>query len=196
MSIILKQPSQPAPRVPSAQLIPCPEYAVSTASPVHAIPLSTLYSEHHGWLYGWLRGKLGNRADAADLAQDTFLRLLGKRDAAPLREPRGYLATIARGLLIDRYRRQALEQAYLEALAQQAEPVSMCAETHAIIIETLLAVDRLLDSLGARTRAIFLLAQIEELSYADISRRLGVSLPTVKKHLVRAYTECLMLAAA
>ena len=196
MSIILKQPSQPAPRVPSAQLIPCPEYAVSTASPVHAIPLSTLYSEHHGWLYGWLRGKLGNRADAADLAQDTCLRLLGKRDAAPLREPRGYLATIARGLLVDRYRRQALEQAYLEALAQQAEPVSMCAETHAIIIETLLAVDRLLDSLGARTRAIFLLAQIEELSYADISRRLGVSLPTVKKHLVRAYTECLMLAAA
>ena len=196
MSIILKQPSQPAPRVPSAQLIPCPEYAVSTASPVHAIPLSTLYSEHHGWLYGWLRGKLGNRADAADLAQDTFLRLLGKRDAAPLREPRGYLATIARGLLVDRYRRQALEQAYLEALAQQAEPVSMCAETHAIIIETLLAVDRLLDSLGARTRSIFLLAQIEELSYADISRRLGVSLPTVKKHLVRAYTECLMLAAA
>ena len=195
MSIILKQPSQPAPRVPSAQLIPCPEYAVSTASPVHAIPLSTLYSEHHGWLYGWLRGKLGNRADAADLAQDTFLRLLGKRDAESLREPRGYLATIARGLLIDRYRRQALEHAYLEALAQQAEPVSMCAESHAIIIETLLAIDRLLDSLGARTRAIFLLAQIEELSYVDISRRLGISLPTVKKHLVRAYTECLMLAA-
>ena len=169
---------------------------MSTVSPTHAIHLSTLYSEHHGWLYGWLRGKLGNRAEAADLAQDTFLRLLGKRDAAPLREPRGYLATIARGLLIDRYRRQALEQAYMEALAQQAEPTAICAETHAIIIETLLAIDRLLDRLGARTRAIFLLAQIEELSYVDISRRLGVSLPTVKKHLVRAYTECLMLAAA
>ncbi|PKV44699.1 RNA polymerase sigma-70 factor (ECF subfamily) [Janthinobacterium sp. 61] len=168
---------------------------MSTVSPTHASHLSTLYSEHHGWLYGWLRGKLGNRAEAADLAQDTFLRLLGKRDAECLREPRGYLATIARGLLIDRYRRQALEHAYLEALAQQAEPVSMCAETHAIIIETLLAIDRLLDSLGARTRAIFLLAQIEELSYVDISRRLGISLPTVKKHLVRAYTECLMLAA-
>jgi RNA polymerase sigma-70 factor (ECF subfamily) len=198
MSIILKQPSQPAPRVPSAQLFPCLENAVSTVSPVHTSHLSTLYSEHHGWLYGWLRGKLGNRADAADLAQDTFLRLLGKREVtplAPLREPRGYLATIARGLLIDRYRRQALEQAYLEALAQQAEATTISAETHAIIIETLLAIDRLLDRLGARTRAIFLLAQIEELSYVDISRRLGVSLPTVKKHLVRAYTECLILAA-
>ena len=100
---------------------------MSTVSPIHAAHLSTLYSEHHGWLYGWLRGKLGNRAEAADLAQDTFLRLLGKREAAPLREPRGYLATIARGLLIDRYRRQALEQAYLEALAQQAEPTAISA---------------------------------------------------------------------
>ena len=168
---------------------------MSTVSPIHAAHLTTLYSEHHRWLFAWLRGKLGNRAEAADLAQDTFLRLLGKREAAALREPRGYLATIARGLLIDRYRRQALEQAYLEALAQQAEPTTISAETHAIIIETLLAIDRLLDRLGARTRAIFLLAQIEELSYVDISRRLGVSLPTVKKHLVRAYTECLMLAA-
>ncbi|MGK5069310.1 sigma-70 family RNA polymerase sigma factor [Janthinobacterium sp. RT4P48] len=171
---------------------------MSTVSPIHAAHLTTLYSEHHGWLLAWLRGKLGNRAEAADLAQDTFLRLLGKREVtplAPLREPRGYLATIARGLLIDRYRRQALEHAYLEALAQQAEPTTISAETHAIIIETLLAIDRLLDSLGARTRAIFLLAQIEELSYVDISQRLGVSLPTVKKHLVRAYTECLMLAA-
>ena len=169
---------------------------MSTVSPIHAAHLSTLYSEHHGWLYGWLRGKLGNRAEAADLAQDTFVRLMDKREAALLREPRGYLATIARGLLIDRYRRQALEQAYLEALAQQTEATTICAETHAIIIETLLAIDRLLDRLGARTRTIFLLAQIEELSYVDISRRLGVSLPTVKKHLVRAYTECLMLAAA
>ena len=169
---------------------------MSTVSHAHAAHLKTLYSEHHGWLYGWLRGKLGNAGDAADLAQDTFVRLLGKRDAAPLREPRGYLATIARGLLVDRYRRQALEQAYLEALAQQAEPQSISAEMHAIIIETLLAIDHLLDSLGERTRAIFLLAQIEELSYVDISARLGVSLPTVKKHLVRAYTECLVLAAA
>ena len=50
--------------------------------------------------------------------------------------------------------------------------------------------------LATRTRTIFLLAQIEELSYVEIGKRLGVSLPTVKKHLVRAYTECLVLAAA
>lgn len=198
MRIILNQPSQSdhCVRQPGVHFL---ENAVSNSSIAQTAELSNWYSQHHGWLYGWLRGKLGNAPEAADLAQDTFLRLLGKHDrqaGVPLREPRGYLATIARGLLIDRYRRQALELAYREALAQQPEHLAISAETHAIIIETLLSIDRMLDKLGQRTRSIFLLAQIEELSYVDISARLGVSLPTVKKHLVRAYTECLVLAAA
>lgn len=158
--------------------------------------IQTLYSDHHGWLQGWLRRKLGNAFDAADLAQDVFIRVITNRNIAPLREPRGYLATIAHGLMIDRFRRQALENAYLEALAIHPEPETISQETHAIIIETLIAIDRLLDELGQRTRQIFLLAQLEELSYVEIARRLGISLPTVKKHLVRAYTECLVLAAA
>lgn len=162
----------------------------------HLQKIEALYSDHHGWLYKWLRGKLDNASDAADLAHDTFMRVLTNRNNTDLREPRGYLATIARGLMIDRFRRQALENAYLEALATYPEPETISQETHAIIIETLLAIDRLLDNLGPRTRQIFLLAQIEELSYVEIAKRMNVSLPTVKKHLVKAYTECLVLAAS
>ncbi|MCP2821025.1 RNA polymerase subunit sigma-24, partial [Salmonella enterica subsp. enterica serovar Typhimurium] len=29
-----------------------------------------LYRGHHGWLQGWLRRKLGDAMDAADIAQD------------------------------------------------------------------------------------------------------------------------------
>ncbi|MDD3484875.1 sigma factor, partial [Azovibrio restrictus] len=39
-----------------------------------ADPLTRLYRDHHGWLQGWLRRRLGNAHEAADLAQDTFLR--------------------------------------------------------------------------------------------------------------------------
>ncbi|OPL22089.1 hypothetical protein B5L72_34410 [Pseudomonas aeruginosa] len=42
----------------------------------HHRAMHALYSEHHGWLQNWLRGKLGCAADAADLAQDTFSRML------------------------------------------------------------------------------------------------------------------------
>ena len=34
--------------------------------------LHRLYSDHNSWLKGWLRVRLGNTADACDLAQDTF----------------------------------------------------------------------------------------------------------------------------
>jgi len=37
--------------------------------------LHLLYRDHHGWLQGGLRKRLGDREHAADVAQDTFLRL-------------------------------------------------------------------------------------------------------------------------
>ena len=157
--------------------------------------LSSLYREYHGWLYGWLRGKLGNACDAADIAQDTFVRVIAGRAVEQIREPKDYLATIARGLMTDRFRRRAIEQAYLDELAARPEACAISPETRALILETLVAIDRLLDELGSRTRQIFLMAQLEGKGYAEIGETLGVSVTTVKKHLVRALTQCLVLAS-
>lgn len=41
-----------------------------------SLSVETLYSEHHGWLQNWLSRRLGCPSLAADLAQDTFVRLL------------------------------------------------------------------------------------------------------------------------
>ena len=87
---------------------------------LHVDPLETLYRDHHGWLRAWLRRKLGCTEQAADLAHDTFLRLLATRDVlSALKEPRAYLVTAARHLLIDRSRRQQIRQAYLDQLERQ-----------------------------------------------------------------------------
>ena len=83
--------------------------------------VNDLYCDHHGWLKGWLRKRLGNAYDAADLAQDTFVRVIKARNALEIREPRPYLSMIAKGLLIDLFRRRSLEQSYLEALAAMPE---------------------------------------------------------------------------
>jgi RNA polymerase sigma factor (sigma-70 family) len=156
--------------------------------------LHLLYSEHNGWLKGWLRSRLGNSADAADLAQDTFVRVMAARSSGPIREPRGYLSAIARSLLIDKSRRRAIEQAYLYALAQKPEPVEVSPEVRLSILEMLVSVDSLLDDLGKRTREIFLSVQLDGDTYATVAERLGISVTTVKNHLVRAMTECLLLA--
>ena len=156
--------------------------------------LSALYCEHHNWLRGWLVKRLGCSEQAADLAQDTFVRTLSReQDIAELRRPRDYLSTIARGLVVDLFRRRALEQAYLKTLATLPEPVAISPETRSIILETLLEIDSVLNQLGLRTRRIFVMGQIEGLSYVEIARRLDVSVTTVKKHMVRALTHCLLL---
>lgn len=157
--------------------------------------LDTLYREHHSWLNGWLRQRLNNSADAADLAQDTFVRVLLARTAGSLREPRSYLTTIARGLVIDLYRRRSLEQAYLEALARIPEGAHPSLEEQALMLEALLEIDRMLDGLGARVRQTFILSQCEGLPYAQIAERLGISLRTVNSHMAKAMEHCCLMLA-
>ena len=106
----------------------------SASTPQHR-EAASLYAAHHGWLQGWLRRRLGNGADAADLAQDTFVRILGVRDLAGVQEPRAYLTTVAKGVLVNWYKRQALERAYLEALAALPEPVAPSPEQRALVLE-------------------------------------------------------------
>lgn len=167
---------------------------IAAAPDIREASFTLLYRDHHGWLHGWLRRKLGNAHDAADLAQDTFLRVLAGRQMTAIEEPRKYLATVANGLVVDRFRRLSIEQAWLDTLAARPEPVAVSPETRALILETLVAIDRMLDALGPRAREIFLLAQFEGLTYAAIGERLGISLTTVKKHLARALAQCLILA--
>lgn len=92
--------------------------------------VQNLYCEHHGWLHRWLDRKLGNASDAADLAHDTFIRLLTRQNPASLgAEPRALLTHIAKGLVIDRWRRQDVERAYLETIAHLPEPEVPSPET-------------------------------------------------------------------
>jgi len=163
--------------------------------PAHTAAVQRIYEQHHSWLHGWLRGKLHDACDAADVAHDTFVRILSARDALQIREPRDYLATVARGLVIDRYRRRAIEVAYLETLASRPEATEISEEDKAVIIETLMAVDKALAGLGARAQQIFMLSQVEGLTYQQIAEQLQVSLTTVKKHMIRALTECSLIMA-
>jgi RNA polymerase sigma factor (sigma-70 family) len=163
--------------------------------PAHTAAIEHIYEQHHSWLHGWLKGKLHNACDAADVAHDTFLRILAARNATQIREPRDYLATVARGLVVDRYRRRAVETAYLQTLASRPEAAVISEEDKALIIETLVAVDKALADLGTRTRKIFILSQVDGLTYQQIAVQLKVSLTTVKKHMIRALTECALIMA-
>lgn len=167
------------------------------APSVHHRHIDTLYSEHHRWLQGWLSRKLGNAFEAADLAQDTFVRLLGASSApaeGALREPRAYLATVARRLLLNHLRRRALEQAYLDALAVLPEAHAPSPEQQLVILQALQEIDAMLDGLPPKVRSVFILSQIDGLTYAAIAAEMTISLRSVKRYMAQAMTECILLA--
>lgn len=152
--------------------------------------IGALYSDHHGWLQGWLRRRLGNAGDAADLAQDTFMRVLSKHEAPDVLAPRAYLSTIARGLVADFFRRQDLERTYLDTLAALPEQHTPSPEARALILEALTAIDAILDGMKPAMRQAFLLSQLEGLTYPAIAERLGVSLRTVNTYMADAIAHC------
>lgn len=152
--------------------------------------VEVLYNDHHHWLTGWLRRKLGCPENAADLAQDTFIRVLTARETPTLIEPRAFLTTVAKRVLFNFYRRQDLERAYLDALAQMPEHVAPSEEERAIILQTLVELDQLLDGLPVQVKRAFLLAQLDGLTYAQIGAQLGISIATVKRHLTKAAMRC------
>ncbi|CAM3759669.1 putative RNA polymerase sigma factor FecI [Pseudomonas reidholzensis] len=155
-----------------------------------------LYQTHHAWLRGWLRARVDCRENAADLAQDTFVRLLRARQASPLKEPRAYLSSIARGLMIDQFRRRALERAYQESLASLPECEAPSEEHRLLILDTLERLDAALHRLKPRVRQAFLLAQLDGLSIARIAERLDVSRATVERDLAKALGVCYRLRYA
>lgn len=162
--------------------------------PLSLHTVGQLYRGHHRWLVGWLRRRLGCPHNAADLAQDTFARVLVRRDALTWHaDPGGgkaLLSTIAHGLMVDHLRRAALERAFLDALSALPADQAPSVEEQQLMLQTLVEVDAVLRDLPTKVRQAFLLSQIDGLPYGQIAQELGVSLSSVQQYMTRAFGAC------
>lgn len=159
--------------------------------------IQTFYQSHHAWLVGWLKRRLGCIHHAHDLAHDTFLRVLTKSiTLSSLQEPRAFLRTIAQGLVIDQFRRQALEQAYLQALMHAPEALAPSPEEYLAMIDILMQLDRLFHGLKPAVRHAFLLSRLEGMTYPEIAIAMKVSLRTVETNMAIALRHILAIRSA
>ncbi|GGE53014.1 RNA polymerase sigma factor [Halopseudomonas oceani] len=156
--------------------------------------MAQLYHDHQSWLSAFLQRRLGCSHSAADLVQDTYLRLLSKGKLPEPAHSRGYLTRIAKGLLIDLYRRRRIEQAYLDELAAQPEHTHPSPEHCSEILEALVTIDRLLHGLPVNVRRALLMRRLDGMSYRAIAEELGVSISSVEKYIARALQSCLQAA--
>lgn len=160
--------------------------------------LETLYCDHHGWLQSWLRRRLGDAADAADLAQDAFLRLIIKpapRGFGSHGEARAYLRTMAQGMCVNLWHRREIEQAWLDTLAAQPLEYAPSAERQAIVLQALHEIGAMLLELPPKAARAFLLAHACQMTDKEVAKDLGVSSRMVRKYIAQAMLRCMQLQA-
>ena len=143
--------------------------------------------------FGFLRGVLLRRgcsnADAEDLIQDAFPRMLEYcQKGGHVRQPECFLMRTALRLAINA-RRDEHREMYCD---QQVEAMTFLvdgrATPHELLVanECLLRITNTLDSVSPRTREILFMHRLEGLSHAEIARQLGLSISAVEKHIARA----------
>lgn len=160
--------------------------------------VQSIYQEHHRWLNSWLQRRLGNEFDAADLAHDTFVRLIAKNAIPAFASPgeiRAYLSTIAGNLCINLWQRREVERAWQETLAALPENHYPSAERQAMIMQALNEIASMLQKLPPKVSKAFLLAEVCQMTDAEVAAEMQVSERSVRNYVAQAMLACLRLRA-
>lgn len=160
--------------------------------------LAELVALHGTRLEKFLSRKLDNPEDAAEIAQDAFLRLHRMKQPEELDNARAFLFQVASNLAIDQLRRKTLHFRFMNSeknLAINGEPPdinAIGASPEQIISarEKLDAIYGAVDELPFKTKQAFLLHRRNGLSYNDIARQMDVSVSSVEKYILQALKHC------
>jgi RNA polymerase sigma factor (sigma-70 family) len=144
------------------------------------LDLRSLYRDHRDDLLGYLARRTADPEVALDLLAETFAQAVASQGKFRAGEdPVGWLYGIAKNQLALFYRRGRIEQKALNRLGIEREPPSpeVLAEiAHRAGLQQLrVELQAAMASLSPRTQDAVRLRVVEELSYPDLSRRLGIS---------------------
>jgi RNA polymerase sigma factor (sigma-70 family) len=181
-------------------------YYIVTATPRVVLPIhlttmpedrkslvERLFAEHAAPLHAFLYRRLRRHPDAAELAQEAYLRLLRVTDLDEVRNPEAYLYTIASNLAKERSRQQRRDAGTVDVEDPAIQEQLAYLPYFGSALDAQQRITRLraaLVQLPPQCRAALVLQYWQGLSYQEIAQRLGVSTHTVKKHLSRALMHC------
>ena len=151
--------------------------------------LTLLFNKYRGALLRHVQRFAPSREDAADLVQDTYLRVMGRISMSRFDgEARAYLFQTATNLARDHHRRQKFRS---HAPLDEAPEDTLRADE--LGPEQITSADQVTDALRLAirempedARAVFVLARSRELSYEDIAKRLRIGRRTVERRVAEA----------
>jgi RNA polymerase sigma-70 factor (ECF subfamily) len=172
---------------PASQPATIIEFPVPVApSPKRATPahrkLEALYRDHHEQLVRFLRLRLGSRADADEVAQEAYLRLMQVSDA---QHPKAYLYKVASNAANDLLRRRRCARNAQEQSSDE-ERIEATQERIVAARQQLQIAQQALQELSPPCREAFELHRQQGWSTLRIAGHLGVTDRTARRYLIRA----------
>lgn len=127
-------------------------------------------------------------AEAEDLVQEVFVKLLARTEGEPIENVERYLFRVANNVLISRHRHDATQVWKIDEEAEgpleRTEDISP--ERVLIGKQTLVALAVVIGDLPPVTREIFVCHRFEDMTYAAIARRMGLSVKAIEKRMQKA----------
>jgi len=173
--------------------------AVTPAGTVSVRGFESLLREHYRKAYAFAYRLAGNREDAEDLVQDSFIRAFRARERFdPSRPFERWLFRIISNLFVDRLRARPKQMPLsLDAPMEgndgdtlSSEIPDIDADPSRLVMRTVMdeRLQEALNSLPVAFRQTVVLADIEGMSYEDVAETLGCAVGTVRSRLHRART--------
>jgi RNA polymerase sigma-70 factor (ECF subfamily) len=148
-----------------------------------------LYEAHRSAVHAYFAGRTADRAAAADLMQEVFVRVwqrLPEVVAKPAEGQRAWIFTVARNLAIDSYRHERTRAGAEAALGRERAQPPPSAATEVLAAERIAVVGEAIRGLPEQQRVTLTLATAGGLTSADIAAALDIPAGTVRYRLSEA----------
>ncbi|WP_447763420.1 RNA polymerase sigma factor [Sphingopyxis panaciterrae] len=146
----------------------------------------SIYADHHSQVRRYFKGRASSQ-DIGDLVQEVFSRFTSRGAFASLVErPGAYLVKSARMLLAERARADDRHQRPLHHSFEESDAPTSDPHDALEARDALRRAEEVISGLSPRTREIFLLHRLDDLSYPEIARIKGLSVKTVESHMSKA----------
>jgi len=156
-------------------------------------PVLLAVEAHYQELMAFVRRRVGCPALAADILQETWLKVAALDPAqAAVENPRAYLYRVAGSLAVDRLRQDRVRMRYVSHEPAPSDVPSLEPPADEVVQgrEEIALLEAALRELPETCRSAFLLYKGHGLSMKEVGARLGLSPRTVEKHIARAIGHC------
>ncbi len=151
------------------------------------------YTEHRAELINFLIRRFGvARSEGEDIVQSAFAQFSKEVDVASVHNVRAYLFKVCTNLTIDSQRRTKVRDGYRQRVLTLQEKASYDINPASAVDSTkkLGLIAKAMWRMPKKRRKLLIMNRFDGLSYAEISRQVGLSESVVRKHIARALDDC------